>query len=302
MATLVFASLASCASVPASVSRVPPAAPRHVELIDVPFFPQERYQCGPAALATVLNYSGVPTLPESLVERVYLPERRGSLQVEMLAASRSGGRLPYVIDASIDALLEELKAGRPVLVLQNLGVRWIPRWHYAVVVGIDLDRQQVILRSGTDERRVTNLKLFLRTWQRSGFWGFVALPPGSLPANPDRERYLQSVADLEATGQTASALRGWQAALERWPEDPIALFGLGNAQLELGDSSAAEIAYRELLRDQPGNALAMNNLAYALARQGRHVESKQALMDAIDATSDPATRAMLRSSLTDLHR
>jgi hypothetical protein len=33
--------------------------PANVDLVDVPFFPQEEYQCGPAALATVLSYSGL---------------------------------------------------------------------------------------------------------------------------------------------------------------------------------------------------------------------------------------------------
>src|SRR3546814_2318796 len=35
--------------------------PRQVELSEVPFFPQEDYYCGPAALATVLAWGGVDT-------------------------------------------------------------------------------------------------------------------------------------------------------------------------------------------------------------------------------------------------
>ena len=65
-----------------------PDFPPAVELSQVPFFPQKRYQCGPAALATVLNWSGVAATPEQLVDEVYLPQRHGSLQVEMTAATR----------------------------------------------------------------------------------------------------------------------------------------------------------------------------------------------------------------------
>jgi hypothetical protein len=61
---------------------------RAVELTDTPFYPQEAYQCGPAALATVLAHSGVRVSAEDLVPAVWLPERRGSLQPEMMAASR----------------------------------------------------------------------------------------------------------------------------------------------------------------------------------------------------------------------
>jgi hypothetical protein len=65
--------------------------PERVELTEVPFFPQTEYQCGPAALATVLAASGAKVTPDELVPQVYLPERKGSLQVEMLAAARRHG-------------------------------------------------------------------------------------------------------------------------------------------------------------------------------------------------------------------
>ena len=57
--------------------------PQPVELTTVPFFPQEEYQCGPAALATVLTWTGVNVTPAELAPQVYLPERQGSLQLEI---------------------------------------------------------------------------------------------------------------------------------------------------------------------------------------------------------------------------
>src|SRR5690554_405536 len=42
-----------------------PFSPRQVELTDVPFFPQTEYQCGPAALATVMQYRGIAIEPEA---------------------------------------------------------------------------------------------------------------------------------------------------------------------------------------------------------------------------------------------
>ena len=102
--------------------RAPPdGLARAVELKQVPFFPQERYQCGPAALATVLNWSGVTVTPEQLRDEVYLPQRHGSLQVELTAAARHHRRLPYVLTQDLQAVLDEVRAGHPVLVLLNLG-------------------------------------------------------------------------------------------------------------------------------------------------------------------------------------
>ena len=62
--------LAGCAQlVPQTValrSGWPAGVPERVEWTGVPFFPQVDYQCGPAALATVLGYSGVKVTPEQL--------------------------------------------------------------------------------------------------------------------------------------------------------------------------------------------------------------------------------------------
>ncbi|MEE4360755.1 MAG: hypothetical protein V2I63_04445, partial [Pseudomonadales bacterium] len=101
-----------------------PALLHAPELRTVPFYPQVAYQCGPAALATVLVHSGVDTTAEALVDQVWLPGRRGSLQIELVAATRRQGRLPYVLGGDLEELAAELRQGRPVLVLQNLGSSW----------------------------------------------------------------------------------------------------------------------------------------------------------------------------------
>src|SRR5437868_6842253 len=79
--------LGGCASLAPQTTqlrdRLPPALHDYVELKEVPFFPQDEYQCGPAALATVLNTFGVKVTPEELVPEVYLPARKGSLQAGM---------------------------------------------------------------------------------------------------------------------------------------------------------------------------------------------------------------------------
>jgi hypothetical protein len=101
-----------------------------VELSDTPFFPQKKFQCGPAALATLLQMSDVPVVPAELEKQVYLPKRKGSLQAELLAAVRRYDRLPYVLQDTFTALAAELAAGNPVLVLQNLGFSFSGCWSY----------------------------------------------------------------------------------------------------------------------------------------------------------------------------
>ncbi|MET0987939.1 MAG: hypothetical protein ABW034_21275, partial [Steroidobacteraceae bacterium] len=77
-----------------SLRSLPDDLPERVELEQVPFFPQAEYQCGPAALATVLEAAGVATTPDALVPIVYLPARKGTLQTELVAATRRFDRIP----------------------------------------------------------------------------------------------------------------------------------------------------------------------------------------------------------------
>src|SRR4051812_30895855 len=76
----------------------PAGVPRQVELAQVPFFPPGEYQCGPAALAMAMDASGAQLKPEALVDEVWLPSRKGSLQVEMLATPRRHGLVSYRLE------------------------------------------------------------------------------------------------------------------------------------------------------------------------------------------------------------
>lgn len=284
--------LTGCAAVPEAVRELPNAHSA-LELEHTPFYPQQRFHCGPAALTTALTASGVDVELPDIVDKVYLPGRKGSLQLELMAATRTEGRLPYVIDGKLDAIWQELAAGRPVVVLQNLGVAAIPRWHYAVVVGIDPRRGEVILRSGTDRRRVTPMKVFLRTWRRSDYWGIVVLRPEELPATADRDRYFRAIAALEQSGQPAAAALAWRTALDLWPNDAVALFGLGNVQFAAQEYEAAEATYRSLLRIDPEILVARNNLALALAEQQEFDAALDEISVAREQNRDPALESEL---------
>lgn len=263
--------LSACASAPQTrqlKATAPAGLPEYIELADVPFFPQEAYQCGPAALATLLQARGLTVTPEQLVPEVYVPARQGSLQAEMLAAARARGLVAYPLRPELESILRELAEGRPVLVLQNLGLDWIPRWHYAVVVGYDLSRGEMLLRSGLHERHVNGLARFERTWRRAGGWAFVVTPPEQLPATAQPLPWLQGAHALEGTGQLVTAAEAYATATRQWPEQAAGWFGLGNTRYALGDYVAAEMALRALLERQPGLAMAWNNLAHVLAARG----------------------------------
>jgi tetratricopeptide (TPR) repeat protein len=206
--------------------------------------------------------------PDELVADVYVPERHGSLQAELMAATRSRDRLPYLVAPDLFSLLAQVAAGRPVLVLQKTGAgRW-SGWHYAVVVGYDLARDMLLLRSGTERRLEMRMPRFVATWDRAGRWALAALEPGSIPAAADFARYMEAAAGLEAVGRSAPAALAYRAAAREWPGEALPQLGLANVAYAQGDLSGAERSLRAAIERDRGDVVARNNRAAVLLRMG----------------------------------
>ena len=254
---------------------------RPVDLAEVPFYPQEDYQCGPAALATLLGASEVPVTPEQLVPQIYVPQRRGSFQIELIATTRKYARIPYVIDPDMDHLLDELDMGRPVLVLQNLGVKNKPIWHYAVVNGYDPLSQELYLRSGTEPKKVVSMSWFYRTWQLAGMWALVALKPSESPANLDQEKHIKSVVAMETVQSPTFMLEAYSSFAQLFPNNSIAALGLANAYLRNNEVNHAIRLYHQLITANPNDVAARNNLAMALGDAGCYEDAVSEAQKAI---------------------
>jgi len=271
--------------------------PQRAEVAGVPFYPQERYYCGPAALAMVMTWSGDPVTPDALVPEVYTPSRQGTLRNDMVAAARRRGRLAVQV-SDVRSLLAEITAGNPVVVFQNLALDWFPQWHYAVAYGYDLEKREIVLHSGTDARLVTDLYAFERTWKRGDYWGLVVLPPERLPATADERSVLDAAAGLERTAHHREAANAYLAILSRWRDSFPAWMGLGNTLYAQKDFSGAARAFREATRRQPKAPAAWNNLAYALAAEGQHDEAQRAAEEAVRLA--PESTHIYRDTLQDI--
>ncbi len=275
--------LGGCATAPqmAALERAWPAAwPDQVLLGTVPFFAQDDHLCGPASLAMVAQAAGRLVTPEQLTPQVYLPGRQGALQVEMLAATRRQGLVPYLLAPELQALLAELVAGEPVLVLQNLGLSFSPLWHYAVVIGYDRATQDLILHSGTTARQRLPVSTFEQTWARGGNWAVRVSPPARLPVTAQPEPWARAVAALERVDASA-AYAAWATALQRWPDDRPALLGLGNAAYAMGQRERAAQAFEAATQAQPDFADAWHNLAQVRLELGQRPAAREAVARAV---------------------
>ncbi len=234
----------------------------------------------------MLVHSGVATSPDVLEPQIYVPGRKGSFQVELLAAARRQGRIAYVLKPELRALITEVAARHPVVVLQNLGLESIPRWHFAVVVGYDPGIDTVILRSGTERSQTMKAHEFLRTWALGGQWAMLVLPPGELPASNDPDGFVRAVASLEKAGGAAPMSPSYAAAVQRWPEHRLARLGLANALMAEGKVEASVAELEVLAARDPDDAIVLNNLADGLHRLGCRRQALEIVDQASRSTRD----------------
>jgi tetratricopeptide (TPR) repeat protein len=277
---LLFFSFGCSAWHPGKLS-LPADMPEEIILEQVPFFPQEKYQCGPASLAMVLTWSGLELSPDDLTADVYTPDLHGSLQPSLISAARHYGRVAYPIKGPVE-MFAEVSARHPVIILQNLGLSWYPRWHYAVVIGYKNKGREIILHSGVNASEPLSGRVFQNTWQRANYWGLLVLPTDELPAMVTEEKYLSAVAGLERARQFEAAISAYQTALTRWPQSLPAWMGLGNSFYAQGDLSSAASAFKQAMVLYPANGIPMNNLAQVLWEEGKKEQALQVIRHAIE--------------------
>ena len=281
LAVAVVLSVSGCASAPNlngfDTSLPLPAA---IELTHVAFYPQTQDQCGPAALATVLHHAGVERSLSQLEADVYVPQRQGSLPLEMLGGARRAGVVPYVLKGELQALWQEVAAGHPVVVLQNLRWDWLPLWHYAVLVGYDQGAATVTLRSGDEKRSVMSVADFETSWVKANRWAFVALPADQLPATASAPAFVEAAMTLERVAPVQAA-QAYQTALQAWPDHLEARLALGNSYYRQRDLQAAQVQYEQATVDHPDAADAWNNLAQVLYDMHQWTQARAAIEKAV---------------------
>ncbi len=281
--------LVACQSPPQSRQLLaePPAISRQALLSTVPFYPQQDYFCGPTTLSEVAAYYGVEHSADSIASLTFTPGLQGSLQIEMAAASRQLGFVAYEQRGSLSQLLQLIDEKIPVIVLQNNGLSWLPQWHYAVVIGYDLDRREIILHSGLSAEYRLPLATFERTWHRADYWLLAMLPPERTSALLDPFLYTKACQDLLQTRQTEAGVTALISATQQWPDYWLPYFLLGNHFLAQAPAEAVTWFAQglPLARQQPAY---LNNYALVLSELGCKAQALELIQTARQLAPDDA--------------
>ncbi|QXI36750.1 peptidase C39 family protein [Pseudomonas xantholysinigenes] len=202
IACLAVAALAGCASTPSTTLK---SLPQRVEISSVPFYGGNANHSGSMALAAMLSRQGAPITPGLLDKPLGLPQAADTLQTAIPKVAREYGMLVYPLDARLDALLMQVAAGYPVLLRYQEGSAWWSEPRYAVLIGYDRYKQRVLLRSGTHRRQLMEFADFESAWAKEGKWAILLQSPRQLPAQVDRQRWLQAADELARAGQEIAA-------------------------------------------------------------------------------------------------
>lgn len=204
----------------------------------VPFIPQEQFYCGPTTLSEVFGYYGESTSPNDIAPKLFIPSKEGSLQLEMVSATRQFGFLPYSDRGTLSSIMSLVKDDIPVIVFQNLSIQLLPQWHYAVVIGFDSDKGTVTLHTGLTPNHEMSLELFERTWGRGNYWYLAPVPPNVTSPEMTPFTYVSAAYDMLKVGDKARSLAFLKTASHTWPTYWLSYFLVANYYLEQNDSQA----------------------------------------------------------------
>ena len=271
-----------------------------VQVADVPYFPQTDLQCGPAALASLLAKADMPQPVSTLSSWMFTPALGGTLQQDVLGAARRAGVVPVRIAGKLRALQAQLALGRPVLVLQNLGLRRWPQWHYAVVTALNVQADTVTVGGPAGTADAVSARAFVLAWANADYWALVVLRPSEQPSGLLSGEYMQSIAALESIGRLDAAARGYALGITEWPLDMALVVGAGNVELALGHLDAAAALFERVVASDASNVAALNNLAEVRRRQGRFGEAITLAQRALTFASAGALRAAVLDTLAQI--
>ena len=108
-----------------------------LEIEGVPFIRQDSQFCGPASLASVMTYHGMPTDQNTVGKAVYSEKLQGALITDLERYARQKGFETKSGRGTVEELKTDLDRGRPVIVLVDLGFWVVSKPHYLVVIGFD---------------------------------------------------------------------------------------------------------------------------------------------------------------------
>lgn len=145
---------------------------------NVSFFPQTRYYCGPASVASIMNFYGLSVTEEEIAREIYITKLNGTLPMDILRYARTKGFDGSYYKGSMDDMKKHIARGKPVIMFVDLGYFAYPLRHYIVTTGYNDEMGYLIAHSGKDKDKVFSYKEIQTAWEKTGFGTILIVPEG----------------------------------------------------------------------------------------------------------------------------
>ncbi len=269
------------------------------KIAGVPFSPQQQFYCGPTTLSEVLSYYGREVSANEIAPKIFIPDKEGSLQLEMVSATRQYDFLPYAKTGTLTELMQLVEDDIPVIVFQNLSIQLLPQWHYAVVIGYDLTKGTITLHTGLTPNHEMSFELFEKTWARGNYWLLAPVPEGKTSSSMEPFSYIQAAYDLLQVNRVETGLGFLESATSQWPDQWLAYFLIANHYLQSDPASAISWFKKGYHAGQYQRAY-LNNFAFALAEQGCASQARTVIETALKRFPDDRTLIETKSKVDAL--
>ena len=168
--------LLSCSIRLTAPDRFPEAVRKH----EVTPYQQNPEQCGPFALASLLNYLKIEADPNLLAERLYSPSAGGTLTMDLYLEAVRKGLEARQLSGSNSILVKELKEFNPVIVLFKYPGLKGRTGHFVLVSGFSVDPDGFFLLWGDNKLSWMKGEQFQRLWSGSGYWMLAVHSKGKM--------------------------------------------------------------------------------------------------------------------------
>lgn len=179
-------SMAGCMTYTGSATTLAPQAlredPAWIRVPGIePLRQKNEHDCGPTALAMVVNY----WQPSRAGERFpALPLDRQASAGELRDAARARGLSAYVVEGKPEDLVHELKQGRPMIVGTAKRVVGSSVTHYEVVVAMHRESRRIATYDPALGLTQNSFVDFLTEWEATGRVLLVIMPAEAQPPGP----------------------------------------------------------------------------------------------------------------------
>lgn len=136
---------------------------------NVPFVKQKDKFCGPASMASVLQFYGQEIDQDEIAEVIYIPELNGALISDMGNYARDNGYNVESTNGSIEILKENLNNKHPVILLVDQGKWKVSVPHYYVAYGYNDEQETVLLHTGYKQDQQVSYGKLEQEWKKMNY-------------------------------------------------------------------------------------------------------------------------------------